>query len=278
MTHQFMKNTMAVQWDRHMGHALLLFLCIGFFTILWGLRLPALTAGAALYGIAFTLHRKGAHERRAKKERLFLDGVKGAMMLEKLLLLPEQEAQHRAASLYLGTPLSDTAASDDHCLFTKDGKKALICYAPLHPEDMLTGASVAHVQRSIIAAGAAEGVILCPGAVSPQAMQQASLHPRVTILFAEGLKNRLGKHAPIPDAQALQYAHRMALGAQRPLLFHSMWTDKNALRLARYAALMGALLLFTGSIPYAFSACAVMGVSAFVHIMANKKRPLHRGR
>ena len=278
MAHQFMKNTMAVQWDRHTGYALLLVLCLGIFTALWGLRLPALTAAAALYLILLTLFKKGTSGHRAKKDRLFLDGIKGTMVMEKLLLLPTPDAQQQAAHLYFGSNALHASPKHDHLILDFQGKPVLVHYAPIHPDDPLTGAHAARIQRLMLKEGVQEGYILCPGTVTPQAKRQSALQPSVTLLFGQSLRIRMGAHAPIRDADAIQYAKRMYTGIRGPILSPDLWTDENALKLMRYAFLLEALMLFTSRRGYGFSALLLMMVSAIVHTLANKKRPHKRGR
>ena len=65
---------------------------VGWFVALWGLSLPALTAGTALGGLFWLCARLLGKKRMQKKETALRRTLGGELALEKLLLLSETEA------------------------------------------------------------------------------------------------------------------------------------------------------------------------------------------
>ena len=70
---------------------------IGWFVYLWGLSLPALTAGVAMGGLIWLCARLLGKKKVKKKEAALRRVLGGELALDKLLLLPPRHAAFQAA-------------------------------------------------------------------------------------------------------------------------------------------------------------------------------------
>ena len=80
-------------------HFLALFVSFFWFVLLWGLRLPAVTAAMALYVLILLLRRKILDDHLVRKEKALRAAIGGELALERLLLSPAERAHFETAIL-----------------------------------------------------------------------------------------------------------------------------------------------------------------------------------
>ena len=124
---------------------------VGWFVALWGLSLPALTAGTALGGLFWLCARLLGKKRMQKKEAALRRTLGGELALEKLLLLSETETVTQCIHwLQSRTNLQITEPMSKGGLGTWDGASVLFRLFAQHPGTEITSQQVSEVIREAL--------------------------------------------------------------------------------------------------------------------------------
>ena len=279
MQHYFVKNRLSEQADEWGMHVLLLGGSLLLFIYLWGIRLPAFTAGIALYVFLITLRRTGREKRLRQKESRLRRQLGGELALERLLV-QSPERTHFEAALLLSARhhFQLTRITEDGVLCQKGHQTLLIHYLQMHRDDTLTGERVAFFQR-LCARHTAHAVWLCvPGKISPQAAQQSELQPPVRLIAREWLIPLFGSAAPATDSQLVMLSRRRKAPMHRRAWLEELLCTDNISRFARFAALMAALLFLTRQQIYGYSAVMMMVLCTLCRCAAVRKQKTLPGR
>ncbi|MBR4360580.1 MAG: hypothetical protein IKP32_08185 [Clostridia bacterium] len=240
MQEYFRRSGVSTALDGLGFHFLALLLSLCWFTLLWGLRLPTLTAGFALYLMIVSLRRKTRDGRVKRREAKLRKRIGGELALERLLMTAPDKAHFEMAMLLsLRWPLTLLRTGDRGVLCEYRGEKLLIAFQqspigePAGARDVLT------LQREAALQGADRGVLCVPGDISPKIREQASLPLPVSFLDREQLIHLFGCANPATNAQLV------ALGRRKKRLPLRKWsaTVLSPRRARRYACYGGLLLL-----------------------------------
>ena len=267
-----MKNRLAERTDEWGAHLLMLFGSLSLFLLLWGVRLPSFTAGAALYVFLLLLRKTGKAQRLRKKEQWVRRQLGGELALERLLVQPSHRAHYETALvLEKAFRLSVGRITDDGVLCRQHGQPVLVHFLQMHRDDELTGEAVARAQR-LCKEYDVSGVWLCvPSRLSTQAREQCALYTTVRLLPREQLIRLFGAAFPATDSQLVMLSRRRQKPMKTRMWLHELFRPDNAPRLARYAALMAGLYFITGQRLYALSAVGMMALSALCRIPRKTK-------
>ena len=147
---------------------------VGWFVALWGLSLPALTAGTALGGLFWLCARLLGKKRMQKKETALRRTLGGELALEKLLLLSETEAITQCIHwLQSRTNLQITEPMSKGGLGTWDGASVLFRLFAQHPGTEITSQQVSEVIREAMQVKT-QRLLLCTTAPLSQAAMRVA--------------------------------------------------------------------------------------------------------
>ncbi len=243
--------------------ALLLILSMLWFIALWGVRIQALTAGAALFCLLLILLRKTRAGRLKRREERLRARVGGELAVERLVLAKPDRA-HFEIALRLSErhdlTLVRAGARGVKCLLR--GEKLLVALKQQHASASLSADDVLAFQRAVLAENAARGVLCAPCAVDAAAREQALAPPRVTLLEKPFLVELLGAAAPATDEQLRQLGERRRARAGAKKWLRHILDRRRAPRFFLYGALLIALYLITGQRFYPLPGCLCMALFA----------------
>ena len=219
-------------------HVITLILSNFWFILLWGLRVPAFVAGAALYVMIVILRKKARDDHVTRKEKQLRATIGGELALERLLLTEPVKAHFEIAMLLsLRQPLTLIQAAEKGVLCAWKGKKWIVSFLQSPQESGVSPGDVLALQREIRLLNADRGLLCVCGKVSPEARRQAERDPRVYFLSRKKLIAMLGGANPATDAQLV------ALGRRRKKAAPGHWlrlilASSRAKRYACYGTLL----------------------------------------
>lgn len=247
--------------------------CLGWFTLLWGVTLPSLLAGGALWGLVLLIRRKTRDGRLKRKEKNLRRRIGGEMALEEALLLPARQA-HDEIAVLLGRycPLTLLRAGESGALCILRQEKVLLRLCPLPAAARAGAEEVLSLQRAVREAGAARGILCVPCGLSPAASAQAKGPVPVSFLYRDTLIRLLGEAYPVTDRQLVELGRRrrQSPGAWLPVILH----PGRAPRYLGYGALLMGMRLLTGQVFYAFPGLLCWGLAAACRCVGRKEEIL----
>ena len=242
---------------------LMLALCLGWFILLWGLSLPALTAGGALYLLWLTLHKKRRDGRMAQKEKRLRLLIGGEMALERMLTEPENKTHFEAALLLSVTcPLKLTRIAENGVLCEEQGKRVLVAFSSLPVSDALDARIVLRFQQAVKKEQAEGGILCVPCGISETAREQAGNEPPVRILPREKMIRLLGRQFPATDEQLIALGRRRKRKSALKKRLPRVLDRQRAGRYALYGGLLLTLYLITHRFYYALPGLVCVGLAA----------------
>ena len=258
--------------DRIGGHILVFLLSVGWFVFLWGLCLPALTAGLALYCLLIIIIKKARDGRLIRREKQLRIRIGGEMALERLLTADPARAHFEIALLLsLSHPLSMLKTTDEGMICTLRGEQLLISLAQCPFSSRITPEHVLALQRLVRARRSDRGILCAPCAISQEARDQAKGEIPVTFLSKDMLIQMLGKANPATDAQLVSLGKRKRTRTTCRQWIALMLDPRRFSRYAMYAALL-ILLYFVTRLPYyAVTGCICLLLAALSRCHREKK-------
>lgn len=240
------KTAFASFSDHVLRVALAVALGVGWFVYLWGLSLPAITAGLAMGGLLWLCARLFGKKSVEKREAAMRRMLGGEMALDKLLLLPPRHAAFQAA-LWLTpkAPLEMHKAVDWGVLGVLNGKRALIRLIAQHKSLPITVQQIIEVVKEQ-RAHQAERCLLCVTApLSREALTYAEAKD-IRVVQRDELIGLAGLCSPATDEELSQLKKR-----KRKRRSVEEWTalvlsPGRAKRYFWYGAGLAVLALFTG--------------------------------
>ena len=244
------------------------------FILQWGLRLPSLTAGAALYLLIALIRKKTRDDRLKRKEKKLRTVIGGEMALERLLLSPPEEAHFELAMLLsLQYPLTLLRTGGEGVLCALRGEKLLIALAQLPASGTLDETRTLAFQRAVKAARADRGVLGVPCGVSPGAKEQAANQVPVTFLSREKLIALFGENNPATDGQLVALGQRKKSRASGSWLRAAL-SPRRARRYACYGGLLLGMYALTHFIYYAVPGLICVSLAAACRCTGGEKDAL----
>lgn len=227
---------------------LIAMLAQGWFILLWGLTVPAMTAGLALGVLGQLGLTRFRRENAAAKEAALRRRLGGECRLEELLLMPPADAHRTAAELLrLRYPeLTIERADDDGALCRWQGERLLVVCPAQTPQSELSADAAARIGRACRAAEAARGIVCLTGKCSREAAAWAETGPVVLRFFSrETMLALAGAAHPVTDEQLA------ALGARKKRPAPGGWTRSvllpgKAKRYMMYGVALMLLYVVTG--------------------------------
>lgn len=247
--------------------------CVGWFTLLWGVTLPSLLSGLALWGLVLLIRRKTRDGRLRRKEKNLRRRIGGEMALEEALLLPARQAHYEIALLLSHhCPLTPLSAGESGALCALRQEKVLLRFCPLPPAAQAGAEEVLSLQRAVREAGAGRGILCVPCGLSSAAAQQARGPVPVSFLSRDTLIRLLGEAYPVTDRQLVELGRRrrQSPGAWLPVILH----PDRAPRYLGYGALLMGMRLLTGQVFYAFPGLLCWGLAAACRCVGRKEEIL----
>jgi len=232
-------------------HFLALSFSVGWFLALWGLRLPAVTAGLALYAMILLVRRKTRDDRLRRKEARLRERIGGEMALERLLMLSPARAHFETAVLLsLQKPMELLRSGSKGVLYRLGEEKALLFFAQVSPAASVTADHVLSLQRDALALGAQRAVLCAPCPVSAPAREQAEGAVPVSFLGRDALIRLFGQANPATDSQLVDLGRRRRKKAS-PRLIQVVFHRRRAKKYAWYGSLLLGMYLITHLMIYA---------------------------
>ncbi|MBE5770002.1 MAG: hypothetical protein E7336_01370 [Clostridiales bacterium] len=244
------KTRLSEKMDTLGFHLLALLLSLGFFLLLWGLRLSALSAGFSLYILILLLRRKTRDGRLIRKEKKLRARIGGELALERLLLSPADQAHFEIAMLIsLQKPLQLLRSGNEGMLCSQDEEKFFIVFAQLPLSSSLGAEKVLSVQRAAKARGAARALLCAPCKISPEARTQAAGEIPVSFMERDEMIALFGAANPATDGQLVQLGKRRKNHPPARKWLRLIFDPRRAPRYALYSGLLLSMYLLT-RLPY----------------------------
>ena len=255
-------------------HILSILLSFIWFISLWGLRLPALTGGAALYILIVLLRKKIRDDQVTRKEKELRAVIGGELALERLLVSPPERAHFEIAVLLsLRYSLMLLQTGQDGVLCDMKGKKLLISFIQRAKTTKLCADAVLEAQRNVKLHNADFGLLCVPCPIAQEAREQALEEPPVYFLSRETLAALFGEANPATDNQLVMLGKRRKQRLARnlgPRILH----EERAKKYACYGILLLTMYQFTHLIYHALPGLICVFLAAACRCARKRQRTL----
>ncbi len=174
---------------------------VGWFVILWGLCIPALTAGLALGVLLWLCVRQFSKQATRKREEQMRRMIGGQLALNRLLLEPPRKAAFQCA-LWLAPryPLIMQKAVEWGVIGLLDGKKTCIRLIAIHPSQKVNAQQMVECAREAHERQLEQTLLCLTAPIAPDALAYAaSLEPPIRIIRREELMLLAGHASPATD-------------------------------------------------------------------------------
>ena len=217
---------------------------VGWFVALWGLCLPALTAGTALGGLFWLCARLLGKKQVQKKEAALRQTLGGELALEKLLLASPDEAAFQCVQwLQARTRLQIESGG----LGMWDGETVLFRLFAQHPGTEISSQQVSEVIREALQVKT-QRLLLCTTApLSQAAMRVAETEEtKLRLVGREELIQLVGACSPATDEDLCRLKQRKPKRRSAREWMKVVLHPSRAKRYFWYGAGLAALTLVTG--------------------------------
>ena len=262
---KYKPKTLAAQFmDRILRILITCSIGIGWFVALWGLCLPALTAGVALGGLIWLCARQFGKRSTQKREKQMRRMIGGELALQKLLLLPPRHAAFQAA-LWLTPkfPVVMQKAVEWGILGTLDQQSVLVRLIAQHESQAVSVQQVVDCAREM-RAHEVKRCILCLTAPASRDAQlfAAAADPPIVLVERAELLDLAGLCSPATDEDLSKLARK-----KRPSRSPREWVAivldaSRARRYFWYGLGLSLLALLTGLPFYPIPAMVCLGLFA----------------
>ena len=217
---------------------------VGWFVALWGLCLPALTAGTALGGLFWLCARLLGKKQVQKKEAVLRQTLGGELALEKLLLASPDEAAFQCVQWLQARTRLQIAKGG---LGTWDGASVLFRLFAQHPGTEITSQQVSEVIREALQVKT-QRLLLCTTApLSQAAMRVAETEEtKLRLVGREELIQLAGACSPATDEDLCRLKQRKPKRRSAREWMKVVLHPSRAKRYFWYGAGLAALTLVTG--------------------------------
>ena len=216
------RTRLGAAMDHLGGTAVMLAGSLLFFMLLWGMRLSAVIAGLAAFGMLLILRERTRKSRLLHKEKQLRRRIGGELKMEQWLVANPRRAHAEAALLLAQAHEMDMERVGDDgaiCMLKKTGERLLIACAQLPAEDKLTPRDVAAFQRICLRERAARGVLCGATGMTQEARRQAALYPGVRLIARDKMIAWAGAAWPATDEQLIELGKRKRHPARQQKLW-----------------------------------------------------------
>ena len=256
-------------------HLAALIACLGWFCLLWGVRLPALAAGGALFTLLTLLRNRARTRRLHRREARLRVRIGGEMALERLITAPLERAQFEIALLLsMQEPMTMLQTDETGTLCRLKNETVLLTFAAHPLQTALDDGAVLACQRAARVRRADRAILCLPCPLSDAARAQAELTPRVSFLSKERLIALLGAANPASDAQLVALGARRKRKAPARRWLRSFRRREVSARYAFYGALLLSLYQLAPLPAYALPGCICLVLAAACHCRPAEKETL----
>ena len=242
------KTVAAALSDRVLRVLLAVALGVGWFVYLWGLSLPALTAGIALGGLFWLCARLFGKKSVEKKEAALRRMLGGEMALERLLLLPSRHAAFQVA-LWLTpkAPVEMQRTVEWGVVGTWQGKRTLVRLIAQHKSMEVSVQQVIEVVKETKAHQTEKCFLCLTAPLSKDAAAYAeTVCPDMRIVRREELMLLAGACSPATDDDLRRLRGRVKKRRSLREWAGIVLSPGRARRYFWYGAGLSALALLTG--------------------------------
>jgi len=237
---------------------------IGWFIALWGVCLPALTAGLALGMLFWMCARQFSKQMTRRREEQMRRMIGGELALDRLLLEPPRKAAFQCA-LWLAPryPLVMQKAVEWGITGMLEGKKTCIRLIAQHPSQAVTAQQIVECAREA-SDRQLEQTLLCltAPALSDASAYAGSLDPPMHIIHREELIELAGYAHPATD-EDLHRLSRQKRTRHSPKEWLAVILDASrARRYFWYGTGLSLFSLLTGNRYYPIPAAICLGLFA----------------
>ena len=237
---------------------------ISWFVFLWGLCLPAISAGLALGVMLWLCVRQFSKQAMRKREEQMRCMIGGELALNRLLLDPARKAAFQC-SLWLAPryPLEMHKAVEWGVIGLLDGKQTCIRLIARHPSQKITAQQVVECAREARERHMEQTLLCLTAEASPDALSfAASLDPPMKIIQRSELMELAGYAHPATDEdlRTIGRQKRTRRSAQEWLAV--VLDASRARRYLWYGIGLSLLALMTRSGYYPFPAAICLGLYA----------------
>lgn len=208
------KTPLATALDRLLLRLAVVGFGLGWFLFLWGVTLPAFTAGFAFGCLLWLSLRRFEALSIQRKEKELRRSIGGEMALDKLLLTPPRQGAFQAV-LWLGAkaPLEMQKTTDSGVLCRLQGEPALVQLIAQHKSMSITVQQVINAHRECMRHKATRCILCLTAPVSKEAKAYAeTAQPPIRLVPREEMLRLAGHASPASDEELRGMAQR-----RRPL-------------------------------------------------------------
>ena len=247
---------------------------VGWFVALWGLCLPALTAGTALGGLFWLCARLLGKKRMQKKEAALRRTLGGELALEKLRLSPPAEAASRGVRwLQSRTRLQIDHWTESGGLGTWEGASVLFRLTAQHPGTEIASQQISEAIRDASQVKAQRLLFCTTAPLSPSAVRLAeTAEPELRLVGREELIQLAGACSPATDEDLCRLKQRKPKRRSAREWLKIILHPSRAKRYFWYGAGLAALTLVTGQRFYPIPAAVCLLLFAGCKIYAARHR------
>ena len=272
---EYLKRTRLSGWMDGIGFHFCAFLfSMLWFFLLWGLRLSACSAGAALYFLLVLLRRKVRDDYLSRKEKSLRQTIGGELALERLILSPADQAHFETAMLLsLRYPLILLKITPRGVLCSWKGENVLVSFFQYPIHDALTAPFVLSMQKEIREQGAKRGLLCVPCKIHSSAIEQGRMEPKVSFMAQRELISLFGNANPATDSQLVQLGKRKR-SASALRISNAIFSPSRAKRYAVYGVLLLLMYEFTHLFFYALPGLLCVSFAAACRCVKKEASPL----
>lgn len=256
------KTPVAEVSDRLMRASVAIGAGVAWFVLLWGLCLPALTAGFALGVMLWLCARQFSRQITQKREKQMRRMIGGELAVNRLLLEPPRKAAFQCA-LWLAPryPLVMQKAVDWGVIGLLDGKKTCIRLIARHASQTITAQQVVECAREALERQMEQTLLCLTAPADDQALAYAgTLDPPMRIIEREELMMLAGFAHPATDEDLRNIGRQKRTRRSAQEWLAVALNASRARRYFWYGLGLSALALLTGSGYYLVPAVLCLGL------------------
>ena len=272
------KTPVAEVSDRLLRAALACTIGTGWFILLWGLCLPALTAGASLGVMLWLCARQFSKHITRKREKQLRWMIGGELALNRLLLEPPKKAAFQCA-LWLAPryPLVMQKAVEWGVIGLLNGQKTCIRLIAQHSSQKITVQQIVECAREANSRQLEQTLLCLTAPAEPEALVYAStLDPPMKIIQRDELMQLAGYAHPATDEDLRNIGHQKRTRHSTQEWLAVVLDASRARRYFWYGIGLSLFALLTGSRYYPLPAAVCLGLFAACKLrQANFNRYRH---
>jgi len=221
---------------------------IGWFVCLWGLSLPALTAGTALGGLLWLCLRQFVKANTARHEKQLRRIIGGELALKRLLLMQADTATKQVLLwTSVNFPLNIEKTDGWEITGISGGKRTLLRLIAQHESQPVTAQQVVDCARSALEKHMEQCILCLTSPISREAGEFAAQSEMpIHIISRQELIDLAGLQQPATDADLQVLAQRKRLKRTTKEWCGRILSPERTKRYFWYAVGLGLLALLTG--------------------------------